>query len=82
MSNIKNNEETRKLIKEKVKFNKLKAMIGMGVFNSSDVNSLTIHNQIGYITDIDLESGYIEWVDQNNSKMPSVNINMVCKIYD
>lgn len=78
MKNLKNTKEDKdylyEIIKEK---SRAKASIGLGVFGSDLVSSFKIIQHIGYITKIYIDTGYIEWVNMEGRKMPSVNINTV-----
>lgn len=54
------------------------AIISLGFFSSAPkVMSFTTADYNGFITNIDMNSGYVEWTDDKGLRMPVVNINSI-----
>lgn len=57
-----------------------KAKFSLGCFTSDLASSLTIIDHIGYVTELDMRSGYCNWTHENGYKMPCVNIDCITLI--
>jgi len=55
----------------------VKAKFSLGGFTSELASSLTTVDHEGFVTEIDLESGYCNWTNIEGRKMPMVNINCI-----
>ncbi len=63
-----------RLLQEK----QIPAIFSLGVFSSSvKFLSFTTTEYKGNITSIDMDSGYVEWVNERGLRMPVVNINVI-----
>lgn len=54
-----------------------KATFTICCFTSELACSLTPINYVGEVTEIDLESGYCNWKNENGYQMPPININSI-----
>ena len=78
MPRLRNTFEDKNLIKNLLSNGKpIKATFYLGVFLSEYVKDFVVQKKEGYITSIDLVSGYCEWTDKNGVTMPIVNINVI-----
>lgn len=78
MKQLKDNKEDKQFLHNLLTSGKsVKAKFSLGVFTSNLANSLTTNDYEGFVTEIDLDSGYCNWTNINGTKMPSVNINCI-----
>ena len=76
---LNNTDSDKQLIKSKLLTDKqIPAIFTLGVFLSSPKTlSFTTTDYNGSITSIDMDSGYVEWVNERGLRMPVVNINVI-----
>ena len=54
-----------------------KAIFAIGCFVSNSIDGLTTQDYVGEVTQIDFETGYCNWLNENGDKMPCVNIECI-----
>ncbi len=77
MKQLKNTPEDRNLLNSMLSEGYPMATFSLGCFTSDLADSLTSNNYTGFVTDIDLDSGYCNWKHETGREMPCVNIDCI-----
>ena len=76
---LSNNDTDKLLLSNRLLLEKqVSAIFTLGVFTSATrIMSFTTTDYNGFVTNLDMDSGYVEWVDERGLRMPVVNINCI-----
>ncbi len=76
MRKLNNTKEDREFLNSLLGGLAPKVKVTLGAFVSDTADSLTDFDYEGEVVDVDMESGYCNWIMQGR-KMPFVNINCI-----
>jgi hypothetical protein len=77
---LNNSIKDKNLILNLLKEGNIKAKFSLGMFSSNLTESLITHDYIGEITHIDMNTGYVNWKNEQGREMPCVSINTISLI--